>query len=75
MWNVERRGNWRKYDFGCDYGTSWQGRGGRAGRTGKKQNWHNAAQRVLIIGTFYHNVSYTAASHVRGDEFESRKRR
>jgi len=42
---------------------------------GKKQNWHSAAQRVPRVGTFYHNVSYTTASHVRGDEFESREAR
>ena len=42
---------------------------------GKKRNWHNAAQRVPRVGTFYRNVSYTTASHVRGDEFENREGR
>ena len=74
-WIVERRGNWRKHDFGCDCGTSKQGRGERAGRMGKKRNSRNAAQRVPRVGTFYRNVSCTTALHVRGDEFESRKRR
>jgi hypothetical protein len=72
--NIERRENWRKYDFGCDYGTLEQGRGEKAEKMGKKRNWRNAAQRVPRVGTFYHSVSCTAASHVRGDGFESRKR-
>ena len=42
---------------------------------GKKRNWRNAAQHVPRVGTFYHNVSYTTASHVRGDEFENREGR
>ena len=42
---------------------------------GKKLNWHSAAQRVPGVGTFYRNVSYTTASHVRDDEFESREAR
>ena len=42
---------------------------------GRKQSWHNAAQRVPRVGTFYHNVSYTTASHVRDAEPESREER
>ena len=42
---------------------------------GMKRNWRNAAQRVPGVGTFYHNVSYTTASHVRDDEFESKEER
>lgn len=42
---------------------------------GKKRNSRNAAQHVPRVGTFYRNVSCTIASHVRGDEFESKGRR
>jgi len=77
VWNIGRRANWRRYDFGFggDYGTSWQGRGEKEEKMGMKRNSCNAARRVPTVGTCYHNVSCTAASHVRDDEFESKERR
>ena len=42
---------------------------------GRKRNWRNAARYVPTVGMFYRNVSYTAASHVRGDGFENREGR
>lgn len=40
---------------------------------GRKQNSRDAARRAPRVGTFYLNVSCTAASHVQGDGSGSRE--
>lgn len=42
---------------------------------GRKPSWNDAAQHVARVGKFYHNVSCITASHVRGDELESKGER
>ena len=71
MRNGGRKANWKKCGFELDSETLKRGRGETGGKMGRKQNLRDAVRSAPRVGTFYRNVSCTAASHVRGDESEN----